>query len=122
MSGLDEPAHPCLRCGACCAHFRVSLHWSEAAPELGGYVPLALTEPLRQHERVMRGTHQEQPRCIALEAQIGVHSRCTIHPHRPAVCAELTASWETGQRSGQCDRARLAHGLPALTQADWPPR
>ncbi|HOC10952.1 MAG TPA: YkgJ family cysteine cluster protein, partial [Thermomonas sp.] len=21
--------HPCLSCGACCAYFRVSFHWSE---------------------------------------------------------------------------------------------
>ena len=28
--------HPCRTCGACCAFFRVSFHWSEAAPALGG--------------------------------------------------------------------------------------
>ncbi|RBD00840.1 YkgJ family cysteine cluster protein, partial [Xanthomonas oryzae pv. oryzae] len=28
-------AHPCLTCGACCAYFRVSFHWSEADPALG---------------------------------------------------------------------------------------
>ncbi|MBE2210511.1 MAG: YkgJ family cysteine cluster protein [Xanthomonadaceae bacterium] len=122
MSGLDASAHPCLRCGACCAHYRVSLHWSEAAPELGGQVPPELTEPLRQHERVMRGTSHGQPRCIALDAQIGVYSRCTIHALRPAVCAALTASWEFGEASHQCDRARIAHGLPPLTPADWPAR
>ncbi|HWU69743.1 MAG TPA: YkgJ family cysteine cluster protein, partial [Pseudoxanthomonas sp.] len=38
--------HPCLSCGACCAIFRVSLHWSEADPEQGGRVPIELTEPL----------------------------------------------------------------------------
>ncbi|RBD09468.1 YkgJ family cysteine cluster protein, partial [Xanthomonas oryzae pv. oryzae] len=27
-------AHPCLTCGACCAYFRVSFHWSEADPAL----------------------------------------------------------------------------------------
>ena len=27
--------HPCLTCGACCAHFRVSFHWSEADPDQG---------------------------------------------------------------------------------------
>lgn len=111
--------HPCLTCGACCAHFRVSFHWSEADPGLGGTVPVELTEPLRTHERVMRGTSQKAPRCVALDADIGRYSRCTIHPRRPSVCAAVPASLEAGERSPQCDKARLAHGLPVLTAADW---
>lgn len=111
--------HPCLSCGACCAHFRVSFHWSEAEPALGGVVPVELTEALRRHERVMRGTSQPQPRCIALDARIGEYSRCTIHPVRPSVCAAVPASWEFGEPSAQCDKARLAHGLPPLGPADW---
>lgn len=82
-------------------------------------MPPELTEPLRQHERVMRGTSQARPRCIALDADIGTYSYCTIHAVRPSVCASLTASWEFGERSDQCDRARIAHGLSALTMADW---
>ena len=112
-------SHPCLTCGACCAHFRVSFHWSEADPTLGGTVPPELTEPLRRHERVMKGTSQRAPRCIALDAEIGVRSRCGIHPVRPSVCAAVPASWEFGAPSPQCDRARLAHGLPLLSPADW---
>ena len=111
--------HPCLSCGACCAYVRVSFHWSEADPALGGLVPFELTEPLRTHERVMRGTSQAQPRCIALDADIGTYSRCSIHDRRPSVCALVPASWEFGAASAQCDKARIAHGLPALTPADW---
>ncbi|HSX65728.1 MAG TPA: YkgJ family cysteine cluster protein [Pseudoxanthomonas sp.] len=111
--------HPCLSCGACCAHFRVSFHWSETEPALGGEVPAELAEPLDPHRLAMRGTWARQPRCIALDAEIGVRSRCTIHPQRPSVCREVTASWESGQASPQCDKARSAHGLPALSPADW---
>jgi Fe-S-cluster containining protein len=111
--------HPCLTCGACCAYFRVSFHWSEADPALGGPVPFELTEPLRAHERAMRGTNQAQPRCVALDAEIGKYSRCTIHDRRPSVCALVPASWEFGAASAQCDKARIAHGLPALTPTDW---
>jgi Fe-S-cluster containining protein len=111
--------HPCLTCGACCAHFRISFHWSEADPALGGTVPIALTEPMRRHERVMKGTSQGSPRCVALDAEIGVRSRCSIHPQRPSVCRDVPASWEFGAASPQCDKARIAHGLPALTPADW---
>ncbi len=112
-------SHPCLSCGACCAFYRVGFHWSEADPATGGRVPYELTEPLRAHERAMRGTSQANPRCIALDADIGRYSRCTIHDRRPSVCALVPASYEFGEPSAQCDRARLAHGLPALAPADW---
>lgn len=112
-------AHPCLSCGACCAHFRVSLHWSEAEPSLGGRVPPGLTEPVRAHERAMRGTSQVSPRCIALDADIGRYSRCTIHARRPTACASMPAAFESGAPSAQCDRARIAHGLAPLTPRDW---
>ncbi|HSR65084.1 MAG TPA: YkgJ family cysteine cluster protein [Xanthomonadaceae bacterium] len=111
--------HPCLSCGACCAQFRVGLPWSEAEPALGGRVPVALTEPLRAHELAMRGTSQARPRCIALDAEIGRRSRCTIHPQRPHACRDLVASWETGAPDAQCDKARMAHGLPVLQPGDW---
>ena len=111
--------HPCLTCGACCAYFRISFHWSEADASLGGTVPIDLTEPLRRHERVMQGTSQESPRCIALDAEIGVRSRCSIHPVRPSGCRAVDASWEFGVPSPQCDKARIAHGMAALTPADW---
>ena len=82
-------------------------------------MPAALTEPLRVHERVMRGTSQKDPRCVALDADIGRYSRCKIHDRRPSVCALVPASLEFGERSAQCDKARLAHGLPLLVEADW---
>jgi Fe-S-cluster containining protein len=78
-------------------------------------VPFELTEPLRTHERAMRGTSQKEPRCIALDADIGRYSRCTIHDRRPSVCALVPASYEFGEASAQCDKARIAHGLPVLT-------
>lgn len=111
--------HPCLTCGACCATYRVGFHWSEAEPSLGGVVPAALTEVLDPHRVVMRGTWAAAPRCVALDADIGTRSRCSIHPRRPSVCREVEASWESGRASPQCDRARIAHGLAALTPADW---
>ena len=112
-------SHPCLTCGACCVFFRVSFHWSEADPALGGPVPVELTESLRTHERVMRGTSQANPRCVALDADNGRYSRCTIRHCRPSVCALVPASYEFGETSAQCDKARVAHGLAVLTPADW---
>lgn len=111
--------HPCLTCGACCATFRVSFHWSEADPDLGGQVPVEMTEPFGAHLLAMRGTWAAQPRCVALDAEIGVRSRCRIHPQRPSVCRDVPASWESGAPSPQCDKARQRHGLPVLTPEDW---
>lgn len=84
-----------------------------------GGVPAALTERVDAHRLCMRGTYAPPIRCVALEADIGRHSRCTIHPNRPSVCREVDASWEFGQPSLQCDKARLAHGLPVLMPEDW---
>ncbi len=111
--------HPCLTCGACCATFRVGFHWSETDPALGGSVPAELTEPLDRHRVAMRGTWEQAPRCIALDAEIGVRARCSIHAIKPSVCREVPASWEFGAASPQCDKARIAHAMAVLTPADW---
>lgn len=111
--------HPCLRCGACCSIFRVAFHWSEAEPAVGGGVPIGLTEKLDPHRLAMRYSHAASRRCIALQGTIGAAARCTIYAQRPSVCREVQASWETGAVSLQCDKARLAHGLPVLTPPDW---
>src|SRR5690606_12667348 len=43
-AATNEPQlrSPCLDCGACCAYYRVSFHWSEADPATGGETPAAL--------------------------------------------------------------------------------
>ncbi len=110
--------HPCLRCGACCAYFRVAFHWSEADASLGGSVPVELTEKIDLHRLVMRGTQAYSPRCVALTGEIG-QATCSIYTQRPSPCRELLPAWENGQTSPQCDRARIAHGLPPLQPHDW---
>lgn len=109
-----------MTCGACCSQYRVSMHWMETDAS-GGVVPHALTETSGLHQVVMRGTWQSKPRCVALDAEIGTFSRCTIHAVRPQACRDVQASWESGEASPQCDRARVAHGLPVLSAADWRP-
>ena len=111
--------HPCLTCGACCATFRVAFHWMEADASDAVGVPVGLTEHLDPHRVCMQGTRSNPVRCVALEADIGRVSRCTIHARRPSVCREVDASWEHGVASPQCDRARMAHGLPVLTLDAW---
>ena len=114
------PMHPCLACGACCAHYRVSLHWSEADPGLGGVTPAALTEPFGLHQLTMRGTSQPRPHCVALIGAVGQAKGCSIYVRRPSPCRDLKAAWEDGSPSPQCDRARQAYGLVPLSRQDWP--
>lgn len=110
-----------MTCGACCATYRVAFHWLETEASADGEgVPVALTEALDPHRLVMRGTRHAPTRCVALDADIGRAARCSIYERRPSVCREVAASWEFGQASHQCDRARSAHGLAPLTLADWP--
>ncbi|GLQ46845.1 zinc/iron-chelating domain-containing protein [Dyella lipolytica] len=111
--------HPCLRFGACCAHFRVAFHWSEADIAMAGDVPPALTEKLDPHRLVMRGTQASRPRCVALVGAVGQEAHCGIYAQRPSVCREVQPSWEFGTLSSQCDKARVAHGMSPLTPQDW---
>jgi Fe-S-cluster containining protein len=117
---IHPMTHPCLRCGACCAFFRVAFHWSEAEGVAGGAVPAALTEKLDPHRLAMRGTNASKPRCVALVGVVGDAAHCGIYAARPSVCREVSPSWEFGEASAQCDKARAAHGLPLLSPADWP--
>jgi len=112
-------SHPCLRCGACCAHFRVAFHWSEAEAFMGGTVPPELTERIDPHRVAMRGTQARQPHCVALQGTVGTAASCSIYAQRPSVCREVIPAWEFGAPSAQCDKARAAYGLAPLTPEDW---
>ncbi len=106
-----QPPHVCIGCGACCTHYRVAFHWSETTACDGGWVPVELTAPLRQHEVVMRGTASAPVHCIALTGTVGQDRRCGIHGRHPSCCREV----QVGDR--QCRAARAAEGMPALDDA-----
>jgi hypothetical protein len=109
-----EAGNPCLACGACCAHFRVSFYWSEADSAAGGRTPVDLSVKLTPFLIAMRGTDRSPPRCAALEGEIGKRVHCAIYALRPSPCREFRASWVDGPGSECCDRARAAHGLLPL--------
>jgi len=99
----DDP-DICTRCGACCAHFRVSFYWAE-----GEALPEALTVKLNPHMSCMAGTdHPHRPRCAALAGHVGCAVRCTAYDDRPSPCHELQPGED------KCQRARARHGLPPL--------
>jgi len=106
--------NPCLRCGACCAYYRVSFYWTEADPFLGGTVPPELTVALNHHRAAMQGTLHAPVRCVALNGEVGAAVACTIYERRSSPCRELEP-WEAdGRPNPRCTTARAAHGLPPL--------
>lgn len=110
----SEKNNPCITCGACCALYRASFYWAEA-DDAGGTVPVELTEKLNDFRRVMRGTNQPNPRCVALVGTVGQHIYCSIYEKRSSVCRDFPVAWENGQPHDRCDKARIAWGLPPIT-------
>lgn len=108
MSATVQSA--CQSCGACCASFRVSFYWAEA-DDGGGTVPAHLTEQRDAFHRCMKGTWASQPRCIALQGEVGQEVSCGIYPLRSSTCRAV----EEGD--AQCRRARELCGLPVLEMA-----
>lgn len=113
--------NPCLRCGACCAFFRVSFYWSETEQFLGGGVPPELTEPINPYRVAMLGTLSAPVRCVALEGVIGEQTNCSIYERRASPCRELEPWDEEGQPTEKCTKARAAHNLPPLDPTEDKP-
>lgn len=110
-----DPVHdnPCLRCGACCASFRVDFAVEEL-DEHGGCVPAGLAVALTDTLARLRGTDHQPPRCAALVGRVGERASCGIHEWRPSPCREFGARAPMGLGDEACDRARARHGLPPL--------
>ncbi|MBN2299445.1 MAG: YkgJ family cysteine cluster protein [Deltaproteobacteria bacterium] len=106
--------NPCLSCGACCAYYRASFYWAEADDATPGGVPSHMTEKLNDFRRVMIGTNQNKPRCIALAGEIGNAVFCSIYENRSSVCRDFEPSWSGGRPNERCDNARIAWGLSPL--------
>lgn len=111
--------HPCLSCGACCAFFRVSFHWTETNRESFG-VPLAMTSQISTYVNAMNGTDQLKPSCVGLVGVVGTSTTCSIYEHRPGACRDFKASFEDGTANRHCEDARASKGLRLLDATDWP--
>lgn len=118
-TGETMVANLCLSCGACCAFYRASFHWSEAEDHTAAGVPLKMTKKLNDFRLVMRGTEGANPRCIALLGDISRSVRCSIYKRRASVCREFEPSWQNNSHNPLCDKARLAWGLQPLKPDSW---
>lgn len=107
--------NPCLSCGACCQHFRVSMYMGEMASSPGGTVPDDLVNPLTSVIVCMKGTETGGGRCIALRGTVGqpgIH--CAIYAARPTPCREYRVWHDDGTPNPNCQRLRGNIGLPPL--------
>ena len=105
--------NPCVRCGACCASFRVDFSVHELDTQ-GGCVPAGLAVELNDHLCRMRGTDHAAPRCAALTGRVGERAVCGIYEWRPSPCREFGMLAPLGIGDDACARARARHGLPPL--------
>ncbi|MCB4366425.1 YkgJ family cysteine cluster protein [Hydrogenophaga taeniospiralis] len=99
----------CQTCGACCAAYRVQFSVYEL-DDMGGAVPVTLTETVNGSTCRMRGTGEVPIRCVALSGSVGTAVGCTIYALRPRPCTELQ------EGSYACNKARQRHGLPPLDE------
>ena len=115
----SNSSNPCLNCGACCAHFRVSFYFGETDSHPQGYVPSELVMPLTPHRVAMKGTDQKNPRCVALTGEVGQSIGCSIYENRPSVCRQYHV-WDplTGKPNEDCQKLRQKIGLPLLEPLD----
>lgn len=97
-------ADACLSCGACCSYFRVSFYWAE-----GIDMPQDYVESLTLVYSCMKGTNQANPRCIALQGEVGKQVSCGMYEQRSSSCKEVQIADE------QCNKARIAHRLIPFT-------
>ena len=105
--------NPCIRCGACCASFRVDFAVEELESN-GGRVPDGLTVEVNHFSCRMRGTDHASPRCAALVGTVGIKAHCGIYEWRPSPCREFGLRAPLGMGDEACARARARHGLPPL--------
>ncbi|AUN95469.1 YkgJ family cysteine cluster protein [Pseudazoarcus pumilus] len=112
--------NPCMSCGICCTHFRISFYWAEGDDAPGGFVPAHMTEKLNGHLRCMQGSNSVPRRCSALAGEVGRAVACTIYDNRPTPCRELPVYFDDGAPNPKCDELRATIGLPPLPRFDLP--
>lgn len=118
---MNKP-NPCLDCGICCTHFRISFYWAETDDVEGGFVPAGMTEKLNHYLCCMKGSNDVPRRCSALAGTPGSAVLCTIYEHRPTPCREFPVYFEDGCPNPKCDELRATIGLGPLLPwvAPWP--
>ncbi len=112
--------NPCIKCGACCAYFRVSFYWGETTESVEGTIPTDLSQDITPFYKCMKGTDQKHPFCIALQGEVGMQVQCNIYELRSSACRDFGIHWDHGfidadsEEINRCNKARAVWGLPKL--------
>lgn len=115
METSDE--NPCLSCGACCQHFRVSFYCGELEEAKAGGVPSALASQIAPLRACMKGTESGGGRCAALIGEPGQPGiGCSIYAQRPSPCREYAVWGDDGEPNPDCQRLRAKIGLGPLSR------
>lgn len=105
----NDASNPCIDCGACCEHFRISFYQGELQ-SMGGVVPDDLAVQLTPFMAVMKGTEKGCGKCVALSEE----KSCTIYESRPSVCRSYLVWEDNGNPNERCQTLRAKQGLPPL--------
>lgn len=109
----NDSDNPCLACGVCCHHFRISFYQGECYSN-GGTVPDDKVIPITPFFVAMRGTEKGNGKCVALSGEIGHNIGCQIYSSRPSVCRAYHVWDENGEPNPKCQELREKHGIPPL--------
>lgn len=110
----NDESNPCLNCGACCSHFRISFYHSELDYHPAGFVPDSMAEKVNDTYACMTGTKSGEGRCIALQGSIGESISCSIYANRPTPCRKYRVWLEDGSPNPECQKLRAKIGLKLL--------
>lgn len=120
VMSIPENLHPCQKCGACCAIYRVSFWRSELSSGGNWKVPSQVVEDSGGSFVSLKGTTKtHRPACNSLQGKVGRQVGCAIYENRPSPCRNFEASYEDGYHRPRCDEARRGHGLKPLIKSEW---
>jgi len=98
----------------------VSFYWGETTDSADGTIPAHLTEDVTPFFRAMKGSNQKNPRCIALEGEVGNFVCCSIYEQRSSACRDFGVDFVNGQVVAnmedyeRCTHARTQWKLTAI--------
>ncbi len=113
---IDMPtdaSNPCLGCGVCCTHFRISFYFGELDTQPMGFVPNEKTSKINDFFACMQGT-ETGGRCVALLGTPGENISCAIYSNRPTPCREFPVFMEDGNPNPKCNELRAKAGIPLI--------
>ncbi len=110
----SDDSNPCIECGACCNHFRISFYFGELDYHQNGFVPSELTSKINDYFACMKGT-ETGGRCTALQGNPGEKNiQCSIYHNRPTPCREFPVFMDDGSPNPKCNELRAKSGIAPI--------